>query len=384
MQYRVNPKNGDEISILGHGGMHFQKDDEAMIAQLRYAVEQGVNYIDTAYIYPGSEVLIGKALEGGWRDRVFLADKLPPYLVRKAPDMDKVFFKQLERLRTDRLDYYMMHMLTDLKDWQRLCALGIVNWAAQKKREGKIRNFGFSFHGGVTEFKKLVDAFDWDFCMIQYNYYDENKQAGKSGLQYAMEKGIPVIVMEPLRGGSLMKKLPKQAQEAFAKADATRTPAQWALDWVWSHPQVLTLLSGMHDKAVLDENLRSAEQSTAKSLTTQEFAVYQQAVQAIDTALLVPCTGCAYCMPCPAGVDIPLCFSCLNEKGSDGFIRAQIQYIMRNNSHQASLCSNCGKCEKHCPQNIRVREQLAQVRKTLEGPLYRPLRFAVRTVMKTK
>ncbi len=384
MQYRRNPKNGDEISILGHGGMHFQKDENAMIDQLRFAIDSGVNYIDTAYIYPGSEVTIGKALQGGYRDRVSLADKLPPYLVRKYADFDRVFGKQLERLQTNRIDYYMVHMLPNAAEFARLCALGLLDWVAQKREQGIIRNFGFSYHGGVPEFQKLIDCHSWDFCMIQYNYYDENAQAGKSGLLYAAQKGIPVIAMEPLRGGSLVTKLPEEGKKLWENASPQRSPAEWALRWVWNHPEVLCLLSGMHDRNVLEENLRIAQDAKANDLTAEQLALFAKVRKTIADKTRVPCTGCSYCMPCPAGVDIPMCFSTLNDSALGSKMNSQVNYIMRNFNHEASKCSDCGKCEQHCPQAIPVREKLREVKKTFEGPIYKPMRFAIKTVMRLK
>ena len=384
MQYRVNPKNGDKISALGHGGMHLSRDEQAFERQLIHAIESGVNYIDTAYIYPGSEAAIGKVLAKGCRDRVFLADKLPPYLVHKYEDFDKVFLKQLARLQTDRVEYYMVHMLPNAAEFARLRDLGLLDWLAAKRAAGQVVNFGFSYHGGTPEFKKIIDCHDWDFTMIQYNFYDENSQAGKAGLLYAAEKGMPVMVMEPLRGGSLVNKLPEKAKKVWAQAQPQRSPAEWALRWVWNHPQVVTALSGMANQTVLEENLRTVSDALPNALSAAELALFAEVRSAIAEKTRVPCTGCAYCMPCPKGVDIPMCFSTLNDAAMGGKMNAQVQYIMRNYNHQASLCSECGKCEKHCPQDIAIRAELKNVQKALEGVLYKPLRFGIKTFMKLK
>jgi len=198
MNYRVNPKNNDKLSILGFGCMRFTKDEKELEKQIIYAIENGVNYFDTAYIYPNSEVALGRVLAKGYRDRVKIATKMPPYLIKKYEDFDKIFNAELGRLQTTYIDYYLIHMITDVNIWSRLVSLGVLDWIKEKKEKGQIINIGFSYHGGKDEFIKIVDVFDWEFCMIQYNYLDENKQAGKSGLQYAASKGIPVMIMEPL------------------------------------------------------------------------------------------------------------------------------------------------------------------------------------------
>ena len=237
MQYRINPKNGDEISVLAFGCMRFKRDEKETEQQIIKAIEMGVNYFDTAYIYPGSEATLGRILSKGYRDKVKIATKLPPYLVKKKEDFDKIFHTQLERLKTDYIDYYLIHMLPNLDVWQRMISLGIEEWIEEKKAKGLIRNIGFSYHGGQEEFVKIVDAYPWEFCMLQYNYYDEFNQASKNGLLYAADKGLPIMIMEPLRGGKLVN-LPKEALQVFDESEEKHSPAEWSFRWLWNHPQI--------------------------------------------------------------------------------------------------------------------------------------------------
>jgi predicted aldo/keto reductase-like oxidoreductase len=271
-------------------------------------------------------------------------------------------------------------MLVNKAVFDRLSGLGLIEWIDRKKAEGKIINFGFSFHGVRGDFIEIIDAFDWDFCMIQYNYYDENNQAGREGLLHAASKGIPVMVMEPLRGGGLAGKLPKKALKVFESAPVSRTPAEWGLLWVWNHPEVTTVLSGMSTTEMLDENVRAASESTA--LTEPELDMFKAAKAAILESSLVPCTGCGYCMPCPAGVDIPMCFSAYNDSGKRDPTHL-VRYIVQMGGHEASRCVKCGKCEGHCPQAIPIRDELSRAAKALEGwLLYKPVRAVVRRFLR--
>ena len=385
MIYRTNPRNKEQLSQLGFGCMRFDRDDREVEKQIAYAIENGVNYFDTAYAYPNNEERLGRALAaGGYRDKVSIATKMPTYLISKPEDFNKMFQTQLKRLQTDYIDYYLMHMLSNVGEWERVCNLGILDFINEKKKNGQIGNIGFSYHGGLQEFKKLIDIYDWDFCMIQFNYLDENNQAGKSGLDYAASKGLPVMIMEPLRGGKLVNKLPKEAMKVWDNAPVKRSPAEWALRWVWNHPAVVTVLSGMNSMEMIEENIRIASEAKAEELTPADLALYEQVRKIILGKETVPCTGCGYCMPCPRGVDIPMCFSCYNDKksGIERGIKAEFYYIQRAHNHQASLCIGCGKCEGHCPQNIAIREELKKVRKELEGPLYRPARYITKKIMK--
>jgi predicted aldo/keto reductase-like oxidoreductase len=386
MNYRVNPKNNDKLSILGFGCMRFAKDEKEVEKQIIYAIENGVNYFDTAYIYPNSEAVLGRVLAKGYRDKVKIATKLPPYLIKKYEDLDKIFNTELERLQTDYIDYYFIHMLTDVKIWSRLVNLGILKWIEEKKEKGQIINIGFSYHGGKEEFIKLVDTYDWEFCMIQYNYLDENNQAGKSGLQYASAKGLPVMVMEPLRGGKLVTNLPKEVYNVWEAAKVKRTPAEWAFRWIWNHPEVTVVLSGMNSQEMIEENIRVASQVQANSFTNDEFELFKKVRQILNEKIKVPCTGCSYCMPCPKGVDIPTCFSCYNDREIEGKFTSRWKYIMqtslKSEAHNASLCVGCGLCEKHCPQNIAIMKELKNVSKALEGFYYKPAKVLIKKFMK--
>jgi len=392
MQYRNNPRNGDALSALGFGCMRFTRrggaiDQEKADRELALALEKGVNYFDTAYLYPGSEACLGSFMARyNCRDRIRVATKLPQYRVNKPGDLNRFFDEELARLQTDHVDYYLMHMLNDAGSWQRLCGLGIREWVAAKKACGAIRNIGFSFHGGTLQFKALVDAFDWDFCQIQFNYMDEHSQAGIDGLDYAHEKGLPVIIMEPLRGGRLAGGLPPAARKAFEAARPDRSPADWGLRWLWNHPQVTVVLSGMNDVSQVEENCRVASEALPGSLTDQELAVYDRVLEAIHRSVRVGCTGCGYCQPCPRGVDIPTCFAAHNASYADGLVNGMREYLMcttlRKVRSNAGLCVKCGKCEQHCPQHIPIRERLDDVKRRLENPLYKIAAWGAPKVMK--
>lgn len=385
MQYRSD-KNGTPLSILGYGCMRFSRKAGAIDLtkteqEIMAAIHAGINYFDTAYIYPGSEAALGKILEKNQcRDQVYIATKLPHYLLHSLEDAEKYFQEQLRRLQTDYVDYYLMHMLTDAATWQRMCGMGLDQWLLEKKNRGQIRNIGFSYHGNSDMFCKLVDAWDWDFCQIQYNYMDEHSQAGVTGLHHAAKKGLPVIIMEPLRGGRLACNLPASAEKCFASTG--RSPAAWSFRWLWNQPEVTVVLSGMNSMEMLNENIKTADESAPGCLTEEDFALIDQVKTAIGRSMRVPCTGCRYCMPCPFGVDIPGSFHALNMKASEGWFSGLKQYIMctvlRSAPSNASLCRKCGKCEQHCPQSIPIREKLQEVCRELEGPGFRLARFANR------
>lgn len=402
MQYRRD-KYGNDLSVLGYGCMRFTQtagriDLEKAEEEIMAAFRGGVNYFDTAYIYGGSEAALGEILErNGIRERVYIATKLPHYLIRSGDSLDKYFEEQCRRLRTDYIDYYLMHMLTDVQTWERLKGLGILEWIREKQERGAIRQVGFSYHGNADMFCQLVDAFDWDFCQIQYNYMDENSQAGRRGLQYAHGKGLPVIIMEPLRGGKLVNRLPEAARKIFSahrvadraeeesgpvEALAEPTPAQWALKWLWNQPEVTCVLSGMNSVEMVEENLYTAEHTRAGELTEADQAMLRQVVEAINARMKVGCTGCGYCMPCPKGVDIPGSFAAYNRRYSEGWVAAMKDYFMctaiRKDSSGASNCVECGKCERHCPQHIPIRQELKAVKKSLENPVYRMARWIIK------
>jgi hypothetical protein len=396
MKTRINAKNGDELSILGFGCMRLPTknggiDEPRSIQMIHDAIKEGVNYFDTAYIYQNgkSEQLLGKALAGGYREKVKIATKLPPFLVKKLDNAKKILSTELERLQTDHIDYYLLHMLTDKPMYDRLAALGIMEWMEELKAAGTIRNIGFSFHGSKSDFESIVKAYPWDFCQIQYNYMDENNQATKSGLLLAASLGIPVIVMEPLRGGKLVTHLPEQVRKAFADYDANRSPVEWALRWIWNHPQVNVVLSGMSDEAQVAENIRIAGDAEPNTLTGEELAIFEKVKTEITKKTKIPCTACGYCMPCPAGVDIPGCFSCYNDKYLMADKSARFRYMqtlgaMSVKPAVASQCKKCGKCESHCPQKIEIRKELQTVSHEMEGVFYKPLVAIVRKIMKVK
>ena len=378
MQYR-NDRYGNKLSILGYGCMRFsQKLGRIDLAkaekEIMAAYRGGVNYYDTAYIYPGSEAALGKILEkNNIRDKVNIATKLPHYMMKKPGDMEKYFSEELKRLRTDHVDYYLMHMLTDVRTWERLQGLGILDWLREKKESGAIGEVGFSYHGNSDAFCQLLDAYDWDFCQIQYNYMDEHSQAGRTGLKYAAKKGIPVIIMEPLRGGRLINNLPPRARKLFSIYPEKKSPAEWAFLWLWDQPEVTCVLSGMNSMDMVQENVAAA--SGAEPLGKRDRVLLKKVAQAINAKMKVPCTGCRYCMPCPQHVDIPGTFAAYNRKYTDGTFTALTEYamctLMRKDTTSASKCIQCGKCEKHCPQSIPIRQVLQNAVKELEGLPYK-------------
>lgn len=385
MLTRENMKNKEQLSILGFGCMRFPMkgnsiDEPRSIALIRDSINQGVNYFDTAYFYNGgkSETLLGKALSDGYREKVHIATKLPPFMVSKLEGAKKIFATQLSKLATDYIDYYLLHMLTDKATFDRMASIGVMEWLEGLKAEGTIKNIGFSFHGSKADFEQIVTAYPWDFCQIQYNYMDENNQATKSGLQLAYSLGIPVIVMEPLRGGKLVNNLPKEVMKTFQSYDTNRSPAEWALRWIWNHPEVTVVLSGMSDEAQLSENIRIASEAKAEALSAEELAVFEKVKAVMQEKTKIPCTACGYCMPCPSGVNIPGCFAAYNDKYLLEGKRDRFKYIqtlgaLSKQPAYASMCSECGKCEHHCPQHIEVRKQLKTVRNEMEGIFFKPL-----------
>ena len=387
MQYRLD-KYGNELSVLGFGCLRFPQkngkiDMEATRGQIRMAVEEGVNYFDTAYVYSGSEAALGEILEAeGLRDRVKIATKLPHYLIKSRQALEMMFREELKRLRTDRVEYYLMHMLCDLDTWERLKKLGMEEWIAEKKASGQIGQIGFSYHGSSEMFCKLVDAYDWDFCQIQYNYLDEHTQAGRRGLHHAAAKGLPVIIMEPLRGGRLVNQLPPEAKRVFEQSGKGWTPAQWGLRWLWDQKEVTVVLSGMNSEEMVLENIRTASETRVGDLGTEEQAVIARAVSAIHASVKVGCTGCGYCQPCPKNVDIPGAFAAYNRYHTENPTGAKKDYIKctlyRKNPTAAGNCIGCGKCERHCPQGIEIRKELENVKRDLEDGKFRLIRWVLK------
>ena len=379
MQYR-NDRHGEPLSLIGFGCMRFQRSGRGIDMakaeqQIMAAVERGVNYFDTAYIYPGSEAALGEILEKNHaRDRVNIATKLPHYMIKKTEDLERYFQEQLQRLRTDHVDYYLMHMLPEVTTWNRLRELGVEDWLSEKVRSGAIRNVGFSNHGSSSTFCELLDAYDWDFCQFQYNYIDEYTQAGRRGMEHAAAKGIPIVIMEPLRGGRLVNLLPEKAVKRFRQANPDRSPAEWGLRWLWNQPEITVVLSGMNSLEMVEENCRIADEVRAGELTEADDQVYADVIAEINRKIKVGCTGCAYCMPCPQGVDIPGCFRAYNERYSEGFPTGMKEYFMcttlRTRPSNAGRCIQCGRCEAHCPQHIEIRKELKNVKRVMENPIY--------------
>ena len=369
MQYRKD-RQGNDISILGYGCMRFSRkgaaiDFDKAEAEILRAIELGVNYFDTAYVYPGSEELLGAVLaKNGVRDQVNVATKLPQYLVKTPGALDRFFDEELRRLQTDHVDYYLMHMVTDVAQWENLQRLGIEDWVAQKKASGAIKQIGFSFHGGTEGFLNVLDAYDWDFCQIQYNYLDEHTQAGRAGLEAAAEKGIPVIIMEPLRGGKLVDLLPEKGKQLVAENPHGWTAAELAFRWLWDQPQVTCVLSGMNSLEMLEENCRVASEVPVGAFTEEDFALVKAVREAINERVKVGCTGCGYCMPCPKGVDIPALFRCWNEMYTEKKSTGRHEYFqtvgLRLKPAFASQCVGCGRCAKHCPQHLDIPSALRQ------------------------
>ena len=378
MLYRTD-KKGNQLSILGYGCLRFSKkhgqiDLRKTEKEILAAVKSAVNYFDTAYVYNGSETALGTILERNHlRDHVYIATKLPHSLIKSKAGMERSFQEELKRLKTDHIDYYLMHMLTDLPTWKKLCSMGIDDWIQEKLANGQIRNIGFSYHGNTANFLELIDAYDWDFCQIQYNYMDEHSQAGRKGLQYASSKGIPVIIMEPLRGGRLVNLLPEPAKKHFSEAGCS--PAGTAFRWLWDQPEVTVVLSGMNSMKMVHENTACASRSPVGCLTDKEKQLIAQAKKEISKKIKVGCTGCGYCMPCPHHVDIPGAFRCYNEIYTDNPSTARKEYLrcmaFRKQPHGASNCVSCGKCEKHCPQRIEIRRELKKAAAELETPRYK-------------
>ena len=374
MLYRKMKEADPELSILGFGAMRLpvlpdgHVDEPEATRMIRYAIDHGVNYIDTAYPYHGgvSELVVGRALADGYRDRVHLATKLPSWLVKTRGDMDRYLDEQLKKLQTDRIDFYLVHGLIG-PFWENLSSLGVLGFLDDAISDGRIRYAGFSFHDTPKLFKEIVKAYDWTFAQIQYNFMDEDYQAGTKGLLYAAKKGLGVVVMEPIRGGLLAKDVPG-ITEMWQKVSARRTPAEWALRWVWNHPEVTVVLSGMSTFDQLVQNIAWADDGLPDSLNRKELAVFDRVRKEFGKRMAIPCTGCKYCQPCPHGVSIPECFELYNQAHMyDAKEAVQQRYTMFLGGFfdgipsYASCCEDCGECEEKCPQGLPIRENLRKV-----------------------
>ena len=367
MKYRT--LGNTKVSALGFGAMRLPTkgnesdvDNARAIEMIRYAIDQGVNYIDTAYVYHGgtSEGVVGKALAGGYRDNVHLATKLPIWSVQKVEDCDRILNEQLFRFNTDHIDFYLLHCLQK-KSWQKMRDLGVLQWAEKAQADGRIRHFGFSFHDTYEAFVEIVDDYDWSFCQIQYNFVNEDVQAGTKGLKYAAAKGLGVIVMEPLFGGTLANP-PRPIWEIWKQHKCR--PADVALRWLWDKPEVSLVLSGMSSLEQVKENIGSACRSGVESLDEHEAALVARVQQEYTKLSPVPCTKCGYCMPCPNGVNIPVNFELYNNatvfEGSS-IVLCRNLYNSMPEAERAKACVSCGACEEKCPQGIEVGKMMGRV-----------------------
>ena len=397
MIYREVPRNGDKLSALGYGLMRlpqkFGRINETLAEkQVLEAINSGINYFDTAVPYHSgkSESFLGKVLaKNNCREKVKIADKLPHWQTHSKAEMDKVLSEQLAKLQTEYIDYYLVHALNG-ELWEEAKNNGVIEFLNNALKSGRIINAGFSFHGLAEDFSKIVDDYDWTFCQIQYNFLDTKNQAGTAGLKYAAAKNMAVMIMEPLRGGNLAKTPPPSVKAIWDRADQKRTPVEWSLRWLWNQPEVTVILSGMNDDRHIAENMAIAEQGKSNSLTGKELMLVEEAAEEFRKVMKVSCTGCQYCMPCPAGVNIPSCFDHFNSKHAFKDKQATMFYLFQNGglvTEQTSLasdCVQCGKCIKKCPQSIDIPSELENVADSMEGFLTKPIIWMGKRMMKVK
>jgi len=397
MLYREVPKNGDKLSVLGYGCMRLpvrmQSINQKLAEkQILYALDQGVNYFDTAVPYHSgkSEPFLGKVFsKNGCREKVKIATKLPHWSAGSKIDMDKILDEQLSKLKTDRIDYYLVHGLNG-ELWETAKQNGVIDFLDEALQKGKIINAGFSFHGLAEEFNAIVDDYDWTFCQIQYNFLDTKNQAGTVGLQYAASRDMAVMIMEPLRGGNLAKTPPPSVKDIWAKADHKRTPVAWSLGWIWNHPEVTVVLSGMNNDNHINENLALAEKALPNTFSEKENKLVEEAAAEFRSVMKVGCTGCQYCMPCPAGVNIPSCFECYNSKQAFKDKAAKMMYLFQNGGlvtdkpTMASMCVQCEKCLEKCPQHLPIPDLLKDVQEDMEGFMTKPTIWLGKRIMKVR
>lgn len=393
MQYRRIEKTGDELSALGFGAMRLPlkngKIDRVKAKGLiYYAIDNGVNYIDTAYLYGDSESFLGEILTDEIRSKVKISTKLPSINVRKYEDMENILDEQLRRLQITTIDYYLIHAV-DLKTINRLLKRDLIKFIDKAKDEGKIKHVGFSYHGPKEEFETVVDVYDWDAVMIQYNYFDDNVQVSIEGIEYAASKGMGIIVMEPLKGGILAGKMPKDAEEIFKKANPDKSNAEWAFEWLFNNRYVTSVLSGMNSFEQLDDNLAVADKTTPLSMSFEDIETVELVKRVMRNSLRINCSTCGYCMPCPQGVNIPVCLRIYNEKflfEHKGLINPSLidyfQYAggIMGSKGNAGMCNACGKCLRKCPQNLDIISELKKVKKEFEFPGDRYIIWFVETI----
>lgn len=397
MQYRVVPKNGDKLSILGYGCMRLpvrmQSINEKLAEkQMMYALDRGVNYFDTAYPYHNrkSEPFLGKVIsKNNCRNKIKLATKLPHWMTGSKAEMDDILDEQLAKLQTDRIDYYLVHALNG-ELWEAAKSNGVIEFLDDALKKGKIINAGFSFHGLSEEFNGIVDDYDWTFCQIQYNFLDTQNQAGTAGLKYAASKNMAVMIMEPLRGGNLAKTPPPSVRDIWARAEHKKTPVAWSLSWIWNHPEATVVLSGMNNDHHIKENIKLAETALPGAFSEKETHLVEEAAAEFRKVMRVGCTGCQYCMPCPAGVNIPSCFDSYNSKHAFKDKTAKMMYLFQNGGivtdkpSLASRCVQCEKCLEKCPQQLPIPELLDEVQADMEGFLTKPMIWLGKRMMKVR
>ena len=379
MLYREMGRTGEEVSILGFGCMRFPTDGryehinrKRATSLLDFALESGINYFDTAYTYHGvntkeggdSELFLGEYFhENGNRDNVYLSTKLPSWLVNEKGDFDKYINSQLRRLKTDYIDFYLLHSVKE-NNWSRLEELGVFDFLDSAVEDGRIKYTGFSTHDKTELFKDVVESYNWDMCLIQYNYLDENIQVGRKGLEFAAKRKIGVAVMEPLKGGVLANYTPPEVTDIWKNADEERTPAQWSFRYLWNHPEINTVLSGMNTMKHLVENIFTASDGEPNSLTPHDLKLMDQVKEAYQEKITVECSACDYCMPCPNGVNIPQCFSYLNQAAmlnDPSNVHTQYHFMLKD-EEKSNNCLRCGVCEELCTQNIPIKEKMKQVK----------------------
>lgn len=374
MKYRKLGKTNEEVSILGFGCMRFPQkdgkiDEDKSLEMIRYAIDNGVNYIDTAYPYHDgeSEIFVGKALKDGYREKVNLATKLPSWLINTREDMDKYLNEQLEKLQTNIIDFYLIHNLNK-KDYKRLRDNGLFDFIEKIKENKLVKHVGFSFHDTLDVFKEIVDDYDWDFTQIQYNYIDEDYQAGKEGLLYAANKGLGIIIMEPLRGGALVNNLSLGINEIIENSPVKKTAVEWAFKFLYNKEEISLVLSGMSTLEQVVDNLKIADtQGELNSMTIGEQETINKLRQEFKSKIKVNCTGCKYCIPCPAKVNIPICFELLNSSSMFDSVettKKDYENFLVKGNKDASKCVECGVCEEKCPQHINIIEKLKEVKET--------------------
>ncbi len=377
MKYRKFGKTGFEVSALGFGCMRLPTvegggiDEPLAVEMIRRGIDAGVNYLDTAYVYHGgdSERVIAKALRDGYREKVWVADKMPIWNVKEHADLDRLFAEQLDRLEMKKIDVFLLHNI-QAPSWVRMRDLGSVEWLEKQRADGKVGRIGFSYHDDFDTLAEILDHHaGWDMCQIQYNYVNEEVQSGTKGLEYAASKGVAVVIMEPLLGGCLAN-APEAVREVFDSAGSKRTPVDWALRWLWNKPEVATVLSGMSAMAHVEENLASAEASGVGTLSREELDTVARARAAYEGLKPIGCTGCAYCMPCPSDVYIPRMLKLYNGvlvHGGNQLGLNRNLYSDTPEAHRASACTECGECEAKCPQGIKISEWMPKVHEKL-GP----------------